>query len=999
MVEGISERLTKHFYNWEQRGRGWLVFPHTVSLEPPFENFAFKSINEPRIDDGKAPSIFSKLKDAFFQSSEQTTTPEESPNEILAPSYEDAERLTAYTVTLPANYKINVDETEHLLFMLGYCQYPLSFEIIATYSEIRIQIVSREPDSKYVNAQCKAYFPQAVLQDARDTLYDIIPPNTYGAVLDYGLEQEFTRPIQTLERSKIDPFVGMFAILEQVNQGEQAAIQILFGGAVNSWADSILRSVTGSNGSSFFSNAPEMLPLAKEKVSKPLYSAVIRAVASSYDLGRANTLAFAIGQTITRMSYAESNVLQPLLGYDENLHMEDTVLRRTHRPGMILNLSELAQFVHFPGASVISTKLKRAIKKTKSAPAIATGHPFILGTNTHEGVTNCVSVSAETRLRHTHIIGATGTGKSTLLLNLIEQDIRLGNGLAVLDPHGDLIEAILGYIPKGRYEDVIIVDPADSAFPVAFNILSAHSEIEKDILSSDLVAVFRRLSTSWGDQMNSVFANAILAFLESSKGGTLIDLRSFLIEKSFRDEFLKTVSDPHIVYYWEKEYPLLKSSSIGSILTRLDSFLRPKMLRNMVAQKKSFDFENILDTKKILLVKLSQGLIGSENSFLLGSFFVTKIYQAAMARQAKQKEQRSDFQLYIDEFQNFITPSLSSILSGTRKYHLGLTLAHQNMNQLAKYNIELASAVISNVGTRICFRVGDIDAKHFESGFSFFEGKDLQNLETGEAIVRIDRLEYDFNLTTTRLTEPTSNVADSIISFSRSKYGTPVAEIQDYPRHETLKVEIPVVEVSKRDIQKERPEEQPKAESVTPIEVDATETKQQLIRQKEISEHRYLQMYVKRMAEARGYKATLEVPTPDGGRVDVELERNANKIAVEIGVTTSKVWEVHNVEKCLAAGYNFIAALSSSKQGISAMRLAAKEKLSEAQLQSVLISEPEELFSYLDAEIAQENSNERRIRGYRVKVQYEAGTYSDLQEKKEAITTILFNAAQKNKNS
>ena len=276
---------------------------------------------------------------------------------------------------------------------------------------------------------------------------------------------------------------------------------------------------------------------------------------------------------------------------------------------MLLNSEELVNFVHIPSASVVSSKIERDTKKTKIAPAITQGGDLILGVNVHQGEERKVSVSPGIRLRHTHIIGATGTGKSTLLLNCILQDITQGRGIAVLDPHGDLIETILRHIPQNRISDVVVVDPSDGLFPVGFNILSANSDIEKDVLSSDLVAVFRRLSTSWGDQMNSVFANAILAFLENSKGGTLMDLRRFLVEKSFRDAYLKTVTDPSIIYYWQKEYPLVKSSSIGPILTRLDTFLRPKLIRNMVGQNKRLDFENILNSGKILLVKLSQGLI------------------------------------------------------------------------------------------------------------------------------------------------------------------------------------------------------------------------------------------------------------------------------------------------------------------------------------------------------------------------------------------------------
>ena len=257
-----------------------------------------------------------------------------------------------------------------------------------------------------------------------------------------------------------------------------------------------------------------------------------------------------------------------------------------------------------------------------------------------------------------------------------------------------------------------------------------------------------------------------------------------MIEKSFRDEFLKTVSDPSIVYYWNKEFPILKSTSIGPILTRLDSFLRPKLIRNMVAQNKSLDFEGIMDTKKILLIKLSQGLIGAENSYLLGTFMVSKLQQAAMARQAKAKVDRTNFYLYIDEFQNFITPSMSAILSGARKYHLGLILAHQDMQQLTKNDTELASSVVANAGTRICFRVGDTDAKKFEGNFSYFESYDLQNLDTGEAIIRIERPENDCNLKVIPYGELEPHTAkvnkDQVIEASRQSYGTPREDVEAF---------------------------------------------------------------------------------------------------------------------------------------------------------------------------------------------------------------------------
>jgi hypothetical protein len=194
-------------------------------------------------------------------------------------------------------------------------------------------------------------------------------------------------------------------------------------------------------------------------------------------------------------------------------------------------------------------------------------------------------LSAEQRTRHVHLIGASGTGKSTLLFNLIKQDIENGEGIAVLDPAGDLVDRILGAIPPEWIDDVVLVDLSDEQFSVGFNILSAHSELEKTLLASDLVAVFERLSTSWGDQMNSVLQNAILAFLESDRRGTIADVRRFLIETPYRNEFLKSVKDSEVIYYWQKSFPLLSGNkSIGSILTRLDALLAKKPIRHMVSQ-------------------------------------------------------------------------------------------------------------------------------------------------------------------------------------------------------------------------------------------------------------------------------------------------------------------------------------------------------------------------------------------------------------------------------
>lgn len=983
-----AKLVTEQFYEWERRGRGWDIFDGSVDLEPTFVPFFHHHApTHAEYDDSKRPGLFGSIAN-IFRPKETTKADTTAAEPVQQFGMEANEPLCALSVSFPKDQKIAAEDMEQLLLMLSNANYPISFEIVSTETAISQQFVCRKPDAMSAYLQIQAFFPTAIIRDvSHDSLY--ILSDTETCVIDLGLSDEFMLPLAVSSKLDPDPYIGLYAALEQVYAGERGIVQILFTGTVNPWSESILRAVSDNAGGAFFANAPDMLPATKEKVSAPLCAVCIRAIGQSESRKRSRSICVEIAQALMHASTSKHNSLAPLSaqGYPLDDTFSDVLLRETRRAGMLLNSKELATLVHFPTPDIVSKKITRDLRKTQSAPDSTRGHSFVLGMNEHHGATRQVTVPTALRLRHTHIIGATGTGKSTLLLSMIAQDMQLGNGCAVLDPHGDLIESILPYVPKERIQDVIIIDPADAEYPVAFNILSAHSEVEKDILSSDLVAAFKRLSTSWGDQMNSVFANAILAFLENPKGGTLVDVRRFLIEKGYRESYLKGVSDPHIRYYWQHEYPLLKSSSIGSILTRLDTFLRPKLIRNMVAQKKGLDFEHILDSKKILLVKLSQGLMGAENSYLLGTFFVSKMYQAAMARQAKSKDNRSDFFLYIDEFQNFITPSMSYILSGARKYHLGLILAHQDMQQLTKYDSELASSVVVNAGTRICFRLGDTDAKRFGSGFAHFDIEDLENLKIGEAIGRIEQPTMDFSLSTIPLSEVDAYTCEetvrSIIEHSRSAYGTErhiveavlhevgqdVPEVQHAPVEPKLQIKQALHEVMPKAITQPQEAHKPASKIAT--------------------QHRYLQTLIKKMAQSRGYKATIEEATPAGGRVDVGLEKDGKRIAVEISVTTDDSWEIHNVEKCLAAGYDTVIVCSNDAKNLQRIKKQVESVLDAVLHSKVVIFEAQELIQYLDAQSAKGYSEEKTIKGYRIKVNYAASSDEETQEKQKNIARTI----------
>jgi excisionase family DNA binding protein len=800
----LEERLTEQFYEWEKRGRGWQLWAYPVELEPAFRPFIFHDVapSGPVADDARKPTVLSSLVEkirGLFAPQSVTIQPASFSfaADALEPQpevFEDESALVEMQVSVPPTLKITRDAAERFLLSLTYSVRPLSFEVVGLPESIIIQVACREQDPAQLRQQLRAYFPEAVLTEKDGVLRQLWDERSgkETVVVDFGLSHEFMRPLRTFERFESDPLIGITGALAELQEGEIGLLQILFQAAHYPWPENIMRAVTDWEGRSFFVDAPEMVSLAKQKVSRPLFAAVIRVAARGASYKRAWEIAKGLGGALTQFSAPPSNELIALSdkGYRKQDHIRDVLSRTSHRSGILLNSEELVSLVHLPSASVRIPKLKREERKTKAAPAVATGHRLVLGENSHAGKTVPVSLSPDQRMRHTYVIGASGTGKSTLLLNLIVQDIRNGEGITVLDPHGDLIDQILGYVPEGRLQDVVLLDPSDADYPVGFNILSAHSELEKNLLASDLVAVFRRLSTSWGDQMNSVLGNAILAFLESGEGGTVADLRRFLVEAEFRRRFLATVRDPEVVYYWQKEFPLLAGRPQAPILTRLDTFLRPRIIRNMVSQKENrLDFRKIMDEGRIFLAKLAQGAIGEENAYLLGTFLVSKMHQTAMSRQEVSESERKNFYLYIDEFQNFVTPSMAAVLSGARKFHLGLVLAHQELRQLSNREPEVASAVLANAATRVTFRVGDEDARKLEDGFSFFVAKDLQNLGIGEAICRIERAEYDFNFRTLPMPKVDAETArrrrEEVVRLSREQYGRRRAEVEALLREQT----------------------------------------------------------------------------------------------------------------------------------------------------------------------------------------------------------------------
>jgi hypothetical protein len=426
----------------------------------------------------------------------------------------------------------------------------------------------------------------------------------------------------------------------------------------------------------------------------------------------------------------------------------------------------------------------------------------------------------------------------------------------------------------------------------------------------------------------------------------------------------------------------------------------------MVAQRQGLDFASIMNGGKIFLAKLSHGLIGEENSYLLGALLVTKFQQLAMGRQETAAVDRRPFTLCIDEFHNFATPSMAAVLSGARKYRLGLVLAHQELGQLADQDSRVASAVLTNPGTRICFRVGDADAKKLAEGFSSFESSGLQSLGVGEAICRVDRAEHDFTLRTAR--DPIVEGAKAhdrqaeIVRRSRLQYAQPRAAIEallavgrreseEEPRL-NLAPESATLKGSTIKSVERAPALQPTPEA--PPSRIAKQTRAANLGPLPLGrggrEHKYLQSLVKRLAEDRGWRAVVEQPVLAGaGSVDVSLERGDRRIAVEIAVTTEVEHEINNIQKCFAGGFHLVVCLSSEPKTLRRVQERATTTLEASTRERIRFLGPEELVLFLDELAANDASAESVVRGYRVKRGYQALSNAEAESRKLAIARVL----------
>ncbi len=423
----------------------------------------------------------------------------------------------------------------------------------------------------------------------------------------------------------------------------------------------------------------------------------------------------------------------------------------------ILSVNELSTLFHFPNVQYNpSSNINWQGFKMTPPPVDMPKEGLLLGRNEYRGQITDVRIKANDRMRHFYLIGKSGTGKSTILEQMIKQDLESGNGLCLVDPHGDLVEAVLPFVPRHRAEDVIVFDPGDMERPMGVNILEAETEDEKEFMVNEAMAIFIKLygEEIFGPRLQNYFANACHTLMSDHEDpATILDILRIFTDDAYQKNKIKKVTKPSVKAFWEQEYAKSgdreKQEIIPYLAAKFTPFVTNTQIRNIIGQGRSgFDFSKVMDEQKILLVNLSKGKLGDLNAKLLGMIFVSKIQMAAMGRVKIPEKDRKDFYLYVDEFQNFVTESFASILSEARKYRLGLIVAHQYISQITKMqgggkgtheDHTIKDAVFGNVGSMMCFKIGAQDAETMVKEFApVFSDTDLINIANYHAFIKLN---------------------------------------------------------------------------------------------------------------------------------------------------------------------------------------------------------------------------------------------------------------------
>lgn len=714
-----------------------------------------------------------------------------------------------------------------------------SFEIVASDKRISFYVVAPISGARYLEQQIHAHYPEAVVEEIND--YNAFSAQGSMAAAYLQTTKRFVFPLKTYRKMEVDPLNSVINVLSKLEKNESLVIQYTVRSARAAWhsrtrqvVSKILQKNSVKEGlkaaswwggiSIFFSEvfsstkkkeaneqhtlkAPprlsaveeEMVKSMEEKNLKAGLDVNIRVIACAQSQEKANLYLENVGSAYTEYNnFSYGNVFSRPQKYNLDRTIKDFIYRRfREKNSFLLNSEELASIFHFPLPGTETPNILWLTAKNAPAPSNIPDEGISLGENFYRGIKNEIRIKRDDRRRHTYIIGKSGVGKSVLLANMAIQDIQNGEGVCVLDPHGDLISDILDRLPPERAEDVIIFSPGDLERPLALNLLEydpLYPE-QKSFVINEMIGIFDKLydlKSTGGPMFEQYMRNAMLLIMDDPESGsTLMEIPKVLADEDFRRLKLNRCKNKTVVDFWRKEAEKAGGEAalaniVPYITSKLTSFVSNDMMRPIIGQQQSaFNLREVMDKQKILLVDLPKGVVGEMNAYLLGMILVGKILMAALSRTDIPASQRKDFYLYIDEFQNFTTSSICQILSEARKYALNLIIAHQYIGQLSKaQNTEIRDAVFGNVGTMISFKIGVEDAEFLVKEFSpVFNEYDLINIDKGTAYIKLlvdNSALRPFSLRTiwplVGVKQP--GIAEQVRSLSRLKYGQNVRLVE-----------------------------------------------------------------------------------------------------------------------------------------------------------------------------------------------------------------------------
>lgn len=522
---------------------------------------------------------------------------------------------------------------------------------------------------------------------------------------------------------------------------------------------------------------------AQKKNKQPLFQTEINLVlfSDSYELARAK-----LEPIVQVFQKLESDfnefryVVRPFTATDLS---ELSYLQFTPKSTLYLTAEEICTFYHFPVDTDAVPNLYKIMAPTAEPPLglptadnTAADEICLFAQTNYRNIKEIFGIKRSDRARHMYVIGKSGTGKSKLQELLIKNDIEGGHGVCVIDPHGDLIENIIPFVPESRIKDVIYFNPADEQYPISFNPIERVEPAYRQQVATGLIEVFKKIfGANWTPRLEHVLRMTLLALLDAPKA-SVMSILLILTDREYRQEVIKTIEDQVVKNFWTNEFAgwseKFDSEAIMPILNKIGQFVSNALIRNIVGQDENkVVLKDIMDNKKILFVKLPKGILGEENVSLLGAMLITRIYQTALARADIAENQRIPFYLYVDEFQNFATESFANILSESRKYKLSLSMAHQYVSQLSEI---VRKTVFGNVGSIISFRIGPEDAALLEQEFApKFKAADITNLGVREIYLKIsidDEIKEAFSARTLRVPEAATNFKEQIVAHSRATY-------------------------------------------------------------------------------------------------------------------------------------------------------------------------------------------------------------------------------------